>query len=187
MCPTKSCSTQLSVLRQRFRMHSSARYYRKFPPRIEIIIKKSTGTKCCSARLLYDNRSAWASENEPCHQKLSLDMWAFMKAEGSAKDADAKHVYDNCMLQPDMGLVELITHKVRAKLKSEQEFVRIGSTRVSPANLNTLVAIWLMRLAFRTCVVLWFQSHTQYCLVVIDLGVTLPGQINVSSSCCSYR
>ena len=58
------------------------------------------------------NSSAWASEDEPCHQKLSLDMWAFMKAEGSTQDADAQHVYVECMKQPKMGMVELITPKV---------------------------------------------------------------------------
>ena len=58
------------------------------------------------------SRSAWASEEEPCHQKLSMDMWTFMKAGASPPDADAQHVYDECMRQPDMGLVELITPEV---------------------------------------------------------------------------
>ena len=42
-------------------------------------------------------------------------MWTYMKAEGSAKDADAQHVYVECLRQPEMGLVELITPKVSAK------------------------------------------------------------------------
>ena len=66
--------------------------------------------------------SAWGSEDEPCHQKLSLDMWTFMKAEGSAKDADAQHVYVECLQQPEMGLVELITPKVYANVRTPGEF-----------------------------------------------------------------
>lgn len=57
-------------------------------------------------------RSAWAAKYEACHQKLSLDMWAFMKAQGSAQDADAQHVYQECLRQPEIGLVEINTAEV---------------------------------------------------------------------------
>lgn len=57
-------------------------------------------------------RSTWASEDEPCHQKLPFDMWAFMKAEGSGEDADVKHVYVECLRKPELGMIELITPKV---------------------------------------------------------------------------
>lgn len=40
-------------------------------------------------------------------------MWAFMRGEGSAKDADAQHAYVECMRQPDIGMMELITPKVK--------------------------------------------------------------------------
>ena len=63
-------------------------------------------------------------------------MWAFMKAEGSTKDADAEHVYVECLLQPEMGLVELTTPKVRETLKREPEFARIGCKQVSPVYLR---------------------------------------------------
>jgi len=39
-------------------------------------------------------------------------MWAFMRGGGSAKDADAQHAYVECMRQPDIGMMELITPKV---------------------------------------------------------------------------
>lgn len=35
-----------------------------------------------------------------------------MKAKGTAQDADALHVYVECMREPEVGLVELITPKV---------------------------------------------------------------------------
>lgn len=40
-----------------------------------------------------------------------------MKAEGSAEDADAQHVYAECMRAPEVGLVELITPKVGVTLQ----------------------------------------------------------------------
>eukprot|EP00904_Undaria_pinnatifida_P008994 jgi/Undpi1/5224/HiC_scaffold_2.g00506.m1 len=63
----------------------------------------------CNSTIFFSIRSAWASEDEPCHQKISMEMWTFMKAGASPPNADAQHVYDECMRQPDMGLVELIT------------------------------------------------------------------------------
>lgn len=44
-------------------------------------------------------------------------MWAFMKAQGSAQDADAQHVYEECLRQPEMGLVEIITAEVGLKVR----------------------------------------------------------------------
>lgn len=63
-----------------------------------------------------DNRSAWRSESESCHQKLPFDLWAFMKADGSANDVDAKHVYVECFREPEVGLVELIISEVGVAL-----------------------------------------------------------------------
>lgn len=76
---------------------------------------------------VHSNRAAWASEDEPCQQKISMDMWTFMKAEGSAQDADAQHVYVECLRQPEMGLVELITPEVGGNMEP------LGETHVSGA------------------------------------------------------
>lgn len=79
----------------------------------------------------YANRSAWAAEDEPCHQKLPLDMWAFMRAQGSAKDADAQHVYDECMRKSEIGLMEIITPKVNVvvfTLAPLAEFLPVTTT-----------------------------------------------------------
>ena len=50
-------------------------------------------------------------------------MWAFMKAEGPAKDADAQHVYVECMRQPEMALVELTTSEVDANCQPRLEHI----------------------------------------------------------------
>lgn len=62
--------------------------------------------------MVHADRSTWASGDEPCHQKLPFDLWLLMKAEGSAEDDDAQHVYVECLHEPEVGLVELITTKV---------------------------------------------------------------------------
>lgn len=80
--------------------------------------------------LVHDDRSAWASDDEPCHQKISLDMWTFMRAQGSAQDADAQHVYVQCLQQPEMGLVELITPEV------SKAFQTYGCIRMCPQNTS---------------------------------------------------
>lgn len=75
--------------------------------------------------MAHANRSAWAAEEEPCHQKLALDMWSFMKAKGSDKDADAQHVYDECMRQPEIGMMELIIPKVRVGVPTVAPFAKL--------------------------------------------------------------
>lgn len=46
-----------------------------------------------------------------------------MKAEGPAKDADAQHVYVECMRQPEMALVELTTSEVDANCQPRLEHI----------------------------------------------------------------
>lgn len=58
-------------------------------------------------------RSEWGSVDEPCHKKLPFELWALMKAEGSAQSPDALHVRENCIQSTGVGLLELITPKVR--------------------------------------------------------------------------
>lgn len=47
--------------------------------------------------------------DDPCYEKLSFELWTFMKAEGSVPDPVAEHVWTNCIQNTDVGLVELIT------------------------------------------------------------------------------
>ena len=53
-----------------------------------------------------------------------------MKAGASPPNADAQHVYDECMRQPDMGLVELITPEVFVQKKSS------GGTGIHPQHTS---------------------------------------------------
>ena len=57
-------------------------------------------------------RSEWGADDEPCHKKLSFELWTYMKAEGSAENPDAQYVRASCMHTMNVGLVELITPEV---------------------------------------------------------------------------
>lgn len=60
-----------------------------------------------------DGRSEWASEDDPCQKKMSFELWALMKAEGNANDADAHHVRAECIEGISGPLrLELITPEV---------------------------------------------------------------------------
>lgn len=57
-------------------------------------------------------RANWKAGDEPCKQKLPFDLWALMKAEGSAQDPDAQYVRENCFEAKDVGVLELETPEV---------------------------------------------------------------------------
>lgn len=60
-----------------------------------------------------DGRSQWSSAEDPCQKKMSFELWALMKAEGSADDADAKHVRAECIKGVNGPLrLELLTPEV---------------------------------------------------------------------------
>lgn len=59
-----------------------------------------------------DDRSTWSDVGEPCNQKLPFELWIYMKAEGTAEDADANHVKNECLLSKAIGVVELVTPEV---------------------------------------------------------------------------
>lgn len=59
-----------------------------------------------------DCRSTWLSTDEPCHQKLSFELWTAMIAEGPLPNADAQHVRANCLLSKDIGMLQLRTREV---------------------------------------------------------------------------
>lgn len=62
--------------------------------------------------MFFDGRSRWASEDDPCHQKLSFNLWIIMKSGGTTQDTDAMHVLDNCIQTREVTLLELITPEV---------------------------------------------------------------------------
>lgn len=62
--------------------------------------------------LPFHGRSRWASEDDPCHQKLPFFLWVLMKSEGTAQDMDAKHVLEKCLQSSEVNLLELITPEV---------------------------------------------------------------------------
>ncbi len=67
-------------------------------------------------------RAAWQAEDEPCQKKLPFELWALMKAEGSAKDADAQYMRANCIQTKDVGLLELMTPEVQQMIEYGSKF-----------------------------------------------------------------
>lgn len=57
-------------------------------------------------------RAAWQARDEPCQKKLPFELWALMKAEGSAQNPDAQYVRANCIQTTHVGLLELATPEV---------------------------------------------------------------------------
>ena len=57
-------------------------------------------------------RSTWGMASEDCGQKLPFEFWIYMKAEGTAEDPDAKHVWNACLKPRTIDFVELITPEV---------------------------------------------------------------------------
>lgn len=58
-------------------------------------------------------RREWASSDEPCHQKLSFDLWLSMKAQESGAGSVPDEVFSSCLRSDVPEMVQLSVDKVR--------------------------------------------------------------------------